>query len=473
MRIRGPQIVADELCQLSAVQQARLVRTAQVSAREMLEAHLERIEAVNPILNAVVGMDPSVAESRAAAIDEAVANQVRPGPLAGVVTAHKDLTDTVDFVTTYGSPVYASHRPEADSLLVTRMKQAGAVAVGKTNTPELGAGSHTFNPVYGVTRNPYDTTRTAGGSSGGAAVALRVGMVGLADGSDFGGSLRNPAAWNNVVGFRGSARTVPRIGSGNPWHPMPIVGPMGRTVEDVILLLRVLAQPHLDDPLCRELLLPPVVSAPRRPPRVAWSADFGGLPVDPDVAEVLERFRADMDILGWEVVDDEPDFGGADECFVTLRAFMFAEQAEELADHMSEVKATVRGEIERGLALTSSQISAAYDHLGVLWRRAVEFFDRYDLLIGPVTQVSPFPVDVEYPTEINGVTMDSYVEWMRSCCRITTTGCPAMSLPAGFTPAGLPVGAQLIGRPYGDVALLEAAKALEATTSHGGRGPDL
>lgn len=465
--------MADELWELPAVEQARLVRTAQASAREMLQSHLDRIEAVNPTLNAVVGMDPSVAESRAVAIDEAVANQVRPGPLAGVVTAHKDLTDTADFVTTYGSPVYEHFRPSADSLLVKRMKEAGAVAVGKTNTPELGAGSHTFNPVYGVTRNPYDTNRTAGGSSGGAAVALRAGMVGLADGSDLGGSLRNPAAWNNVVGFRGSARTVPSIGTGNPWNPMPIVGPMGRTVDDVILLLRVLAQPHPQDPLSRELLLPPVVSPPHRPPRVAWSADLGGLPIESDVSAVLDRFRADMEILGWEIVDDEPDFEGADECFVTLRAFLFAERAEDLAAHMSEVKATVRDEIERGLALTSEQVSSAYDHLGALWRRAVEFFDRYDLLIGPVTQVSPFEVDVEYPTEINGVVMDSYVDWMRSCCRVTATGCPALSLPAGFTPAGLPVGAQLIGRPYGDVALLEAAKALEATTGHGTRGPDL
>lgn len=462
-----------ELWQLSAVQQSRMIRTKQISARELLEAHLARIETVNLTLNAVVALDPSVAQARAAAVDEVIANRGKPGALAGLVTAHKDLTDTADFVTTYGSAVYAGNRPTADSLLVSRMKEAGAVAVGKTNTPEFGAGSHTFNPVYGTTRNPYDPSRTAGGSSGGAAVALRSGMVSIADGSDLGGSLRNPAAWNNVVGFRGSPRTVPRIGPGNAWNPLPMDGPMARSVDDLIMLLRVIARPHPDDPLSRELLLPPVVSPPRRPPRVAWSHDLGGLPVEPEITEVLDRFRSDMEILGWEVTEDEPDMSGADECFVTLRAFGFTERAEAMASHMSEIKDTVRDEIERGVALSSSQISAAYGQLDLLWKRAVAFFDRYDVLIAPVTQVSPFPVEVEYPTEVNGTPMSSYVEWMRTCCRITTSGCPALSLPAGFTAAGMPVGVQLIGRPYGDVALLEAAKALEATTGHGNRGPDL
>ena len=208
-----------------------MIRTKKISARELLASHLARIDEVNPTLNAVVALDTSVAEARAAEIDEVIANKGKPGPLAGLVTAHKDLTDTADFPTTYGSPVYEGNRPETDSLLVSRIKSAGAVAVGKTNTPEFGAGSHTFNPVYGTTVNPYDPSRTAGGSSGGAAVALRAGMVGVADGSDLGGSLRNPGAWNNVVGFRGSPRTVPRSGPGSAWNPMPAGrtdGPIGR-----------------------------------------------------------------------------------------------------------------------------------------------------------------------------------------------------------------------------------------------------
>ncbi len=465
--------MSDELWALPAVDQGRLVRARQASARELLAAHLERIEKVNPTLNAVVGLDPSVAEARAGAIDELIASGRRPGPLAGLVTAHKDLVDTADFVTTYGSPIYADHRPSVDGVLVERMRAAGAVAIGKTNTPEFGAGSHTFNPVYGLTRNPYDPARSAGGSSGGAAVALRAGMVSLADGSDLGGSLRNPAAWNNVIGFRGSPRVVPRPAAGNPWNPMPIDGPMARSVDDLVLLLRVLAHPHDDDPLSRPLALPPVVSPPTQAPRVAWSATVGGLPIEPELVEVLDRFRDDLDILGWPISEDEPDFSGADECFVTLRAFLYLERAEAIGDRLGEVKETVRDEIERGRALSSAEVSAAYGHLQVLWKRAVAFFGRYDLLIAPVTQVAPFPVEIEYPTEVAGVPTTSYVEWMRSCCRITTTGCPALSLPAGFTAAGMPVGAQLVGGPFDDVTVLQAAKAIEATTSHGLRGPEL
>ncbi|MGI9595743.1 MAG: amidase family protein [Acidimicrobiales bacterium] len=465
--------MTDELWKMSAVEQAGLVRSKKVAARELLADHLARIDKVNPTVNAVVAMDPSVAEARAAAIDETIANGGKAGPLGGLVTAHKDLTETADFVTTFGSPVYAGNRPAADSLLVARMKAAGAVAVGKTNSPEVGAGSHTFNPVYGMTVNPYDTGRSCGGSSGGAAVAVRTGMVSVADGSDLGGSLRNPAAWNNIVGFRASPRVIPRPNATNPWNPMPMEGPMARSVDDLILLLRVLAQPYEADPLSRPISLSPVVSPPTRPLRVAWSSNLGGVPVEPDIAEALDRFRADIDLLGWEVTEAEPDFTGADEAFVTLRAFIFLERAETLGENVSKLKATVQDEIARGLALTSSQVAKAYAHLGVLWRRAISFFEDHDLLIGPVTQVSPFPIDWEYPTEINGIPMSTYVEWMRSCCRITALGCPALSLPAGFTPAGLPVGAQLIGRPYGDGALLEAAKALEATTGHGLRRPDM
>ena len=240
----------------SAVAQRRMIAAGEVSARELLDAHLERIEQVNGTVNAIVGMDPDVARARAAAIDEATARGDAVGPLAGLVTAHKDLSETADFVTTHGSPLFAGHRPKADALHVARMKSAGAVALGKTNTPEFGAGSHTFNPVYGTTVNPYDPTRSAGGSSGGAAAALRCGMVAIADGSDAGGSLRNPAAWNNVVGFRTSPRVVPRVDPGNAWLTISILGPMARTVDDLALLLGVLAEPDSRDPLNRPLDVP-------------------------------------------------------------------------------------------------------------------------------------------------------------------------------------------------------------------------
>lgn len=452
-----------ELVDQPATVQLAMMRTRQVSARELLEAHLARIEARNPELNAVVAMDVDVAMERAAAVDQAVADGRLVGPLAGLVTAHKDLVDTSDFVTTYGASPYARHRPDTDELVVERMKRAGAVAVGKTNVPEFGAGSHTFNPVYGATRNAYDPTRSAGGSSGGAAVALASGMVAVADGSDFGGSLRNPAAWNNVVGFRPSAGVVPSGGVGNAWHPMPVQGPMGRSVDDVVLLLAVMARPDTRDPLGRGLKVPAPehLHPPTQPLRVAWSRDLGGLPIEAEILGAMDRFRVTVEELGWMVVDDEPDFAGADDVFLTLRAFMYAEKAHDLQDHMDEIKAVVRDEIERGLALTGPDVVAAFVRLKELWDRAHRFFEHYDLLIGPVTQLMPFPIDWEYPTEVAGVAMSSYLEWMRCCCRITSFGLPAVSLPIGFGSGGLPVGAQLVGRPYGDLELLLAVKAVE------------
>ena len=254
-----------DLVGLSACEQRRLLGAGEVSARELLAAHVERIDAVNGAVNAIVAFDPSVGAARAAAVDDAVAAGEPVGPLAGLVTAHKDLTETADFPTAYGSPLLAGFRPSADSLLVERMTAAGAVAVGKTNTPEFGAGSHTFNPVYGVTRNPYDLARSAGGSSGGAAAALACGMVAVADGSDMGGSLRNPAAWNAVVGFRPTPRVVPTVLSANPWSPLGVEGPMGRTVADVALLLSVIGRPDARDPLALAIDLPERLAPPDRP----------------------------------------------------------------------------------------------------------------------------------------------------------------------------------------------------------------
>ncbi|MCP3992008.1 MAG: amidase [Actinomycetia bacterium] len=465
--------MTEAVCDAPATEQRTLIEARSISARELLDAHLERIEATNGTVNAVVAMDADVAYKRAAHIDDELAAGRDPGPLAGLVTAHKDLVETADFVTSHGSPIFAGHRPAVDALQVARMKAAGAVALGKTNTPEFGAGSHSFNPVYGVTSNPYDLDLSAGGSSGGAAAALRCAMVAIADGSDAGGSLRNPAAWNNVVGFRTSPRVVPRVAPGDTWSRIPIEGPMARTVDDLVLLLRVMAQPDVRDPLCRELSLPEEIT-PAQNLRVAWSPTLGGLPVESDIAEVLERFIGDVADLGWSIEEAEPDFSGADDCFVTLRAFLFANNlGSALGERLSEVKATVQDEIRRGRALSASEVSRALAQANTLWQRNVAFFGDYDLLIGPVTQISPFPIELEYPTEVAGQPVKTYLDWMLSNCRISACGLPALSLPAGFTEAGLPVGAQLIGRPWGDLDVLRAAKAIEAATGHTNRWPDL
>jgi amidase len=464
-----------DLVDLTAVEQRRLIGTKVVSARELLDAHLERVAVVNPATNAIVALDPEVGRRRAAAVDEAVANGADPGPLSGLVTAHKDLEETADFPTSYGSPLFgATYRPKADGLLVARMKAAGAVAIGKTNTPEFGAGSHTFNKVYGVTRNPWGLGRSAGGSSGGAAVALACRMVATADGSDTGGSLRNPAAWNNVVGFRPTVRVVPSVGPGNAWMPISAHGPMGRTVDDVALLLRVLGAPDGRDPMHRPITLPTELLPPDRPLRVAWSRDFG-VPVERTQLDVLAGVRQAMVVLGWDVVDDEPALAAASDCFRVLRAWNIANgRTAPLHDRVDQIKATIQDEIRRGLAVSAAEVATAYTQLAALWHETVAFFDRgYDLLAGPVTQLAPFPVEVEYPTEVAGVALSNYIDWMASCWRITVTGCPTMSLPAGFDVDGMPVGVQLVTRQGTDVALLRAAKALEEATQFATRRPPI
>lgn len=453
-----------DVCDLDATEQLELLEASALSAQELLDAHLERVAAVNGELNAVVAMDPDRARAAAAAIDTARAGGEPLGPLAGLVTAHKDLTDTADFVTTYGSPLYVGHRPATDSLIVARMKAAGAVAIGKTNTPEFGAGSHTFNPVYGVTRNPWDTERSAGGSSGGAAAALAAGMVAIADGSDMGGSLRNPAAWNNVVGFRASAGLVPSVQSGIARATFGVEGAMGRSVGDLSLLLSVIGTPDARDPLNRGVVVPPTPPPidPGRSIRVAFSSSLGGLPVEAPVADVIDRYITDVAGLGWAVVEQEPDVTGADECFATIRSFLFANGRHALpGDRLAQAKRTIQEEYRRGASFTSAEVASAHVRLGELWRRAVDFFQDVDLLIAPVTQVSPFDVDIEFPTSVDGVPCERYIDWMRSCSRITTLGVPAMSLPAGFDVDGMPVGVQLIGRPHGDLDVLALGAELE------------
>lgn len=451
-----------EIVDRTAVEQLALFRNRKVSARELLDAHLDRIAKRNPDLNAIVALDPSIAQVRAGEQDDDLANGRPVGPLAALVTAHKDLFDTVDFPTTYGSPLFAGHRPTADSLLVARMKEAGALAVGKTNTPEFGAGSHTHNPVYGVTKNPWDPTRSAGGSSGGAAVGLATGMLAIADGSDAGGSLRNPAGWNNVVGYRSSSRVSPNVGPGNPFLPYGIEGPMARTVDDLLLLLDVIGQPDGRDPLHRPVDLDAVRAPLDRPLRVAFGPTLGGLPVEADVAAVIATVPEWLHGMGWEVAEAEPDFGGADECFETLRAWSYANgPLGSLGDRLADAKEVLGDEVARGRALSAADVWHAYVHLGVLWRRGVEFFTDHDLLVAPVSQVSPFLAHWEYPTEVAGVPMGRYLEWMRTCSRISIFGLPTMSLPAGFTAEGLPVGVQVIGPPLGDTQLLRAARAME------------
>jgi amidase len=463
------------LCGLDAVALGRMLRAREVSAVEVTRAHVERAERVDGAVNALVTPTFARALDRAIALDAALVAGAEPGLLHGLPVAHKDLFDTAGVRTTYGSPVFAEHVPQRDAIHVARMAAAGAVSLGKTNTPEFGAGSQTFNRVFGATRNPYDLTRTSGGSSGGAAAALAVREVVLADGSDMGGSLRNPAAFCNVVGLRPSPGRVPDRGV-DPWSPLGVVGPMARTVADVAALLAAISGPDPGVPLTvaggpGPFAQPADVAAwlarPGPAPRVAWSENLGGLPIDPRVRRALAGLPPVLQSLGWQVEGSEPDLSGADEVFATMRSLLFATSHEDLlARHRGSLKDTVVWQIERGLALTGAEIRAALRRWGALVDAAGAFWRRYDLLVAPVTQVPPFDVATEWVREIDGVAMPTYISWMASCTRITVLGAPALSLPAGFTDDGLPVGVQLVAAPSRDWDLLRWAAALEVATGH-------
>ncbi|HEX5251258.1 MAG TPA: amidase [Gaiellales bacterium] len=461
--------------ELPATEQAVLLRSGAVSATELVREHLDRIASLNASVNAIVTVLPERALAAAAEADRLRAEGAGLPPLHGLPIAHKDLVDTAGVRTTYGSPSFRDHVPDADELLVTRLRAAGAIMVGKTNTPEWGAGSHTFNPVFGVTRNPWDTSRTAGGSSGGAAVALACRMLPLADGSDLGGSLRNPAAWNGVVGLRPTPGVVPSWPSDSPWLPFSVDGPMARTAADVALLLSAMAGPDPRAPLSQRsaaLDLAPPFDVDLQGRRVAWSPALNGLPVDPAVMAVLEPAVAGLAALGLDVTADEPDLAGADTVFETWRAFGFALSLGELYDSDGDrMKETVRWNVERGRALTVADLTTATRLHAGLHDRALAFFDRYDYLACPVTQVEPFPVEVEYPADVAGVAMRSYLEWMRVCSRISVTGCPAISIPAGLSAGGLPVGLQLVARPFAERSLLEVAHAVDAQSGYSRRVP--
>jgi amidase len=457
-----------DICFLRATELARGIRARELSAREVMEAHLAQIKRVNTVVNAIVTLTAEEAVNRARAADKALARGEEVGPLCGLPVAHKDLTPTRGVRTTFGSPVYKDFVPDRDALIVERLKEAGAISVGKTNTPEFGAGSQTFNSVFGETLNPYDTAKTCGGSSGGAAVALACGMVPLAGGSDMGGSLRNPAAFCNVVGLRPSVGRVPNWPVPVAWFPLSVEGPMARTVRDAALMLGVISGPDARSPTSIAEPGDVFLRLPERDfegVRIAWSADLGGLPVDPRVRAVLEGHRSVFEDLGCVVEEGEPDFAGADEAFKVWRAWYYElAYGELLGEHRDEIKDTVAWNIEEGVRLSGPQIGEAERKRTQLYHRVREFMETYQFLILPVTQVPPFDVKQRYVAQIEGVPMETYIDWMKSCYYVTATGLPAASVPCGFTPEGLPVGVQIVGRHRDDLGVLQLAHAFEEAT---------
>ena len=449
----------------------------ELGAEELMRRFLARIEEVNPAVNAIVTLDPEGALEAARAKDESLSRGEAPGPLHGLPIAVKDLTATRGMRTTFGSPIYRDFVPDEDALYVERLRAAGAIIIGKTNTPEFGAGSQTFNPVFGTTRNPYATGRTCGGSSGGAAVAVACGMLPLADGTDMGGSLRNPASWSNVVGFRTSPGRVPVWPRNMLYNPLGVAGPIARHAADAALLLSAMAGPDPRVPLSIE-----TPGARFRDPlerdfkgmRVAWSPTLGGYPVEPAVLDVCGAAAARFAELGCAVDEADPDLRDADDIFQTLRAFSFAMAHEEhIRNHRDQLKDTVVWNVEKGLALGAMDLAHAEMKRAALLDRVVEFFGRFDYLLCPTTQVPPFSVDTDWVREINGVQLDTYIDWMAACYAITVTGCPSISVPAGFTADGLPVGIQIVAPPKCDFEALELAHAYEGIADFASRRPAL
>ncbi len=469
-------MTSSEICFVPAKSLAGMIRDRKVSVHEVMEAHLARIEEINSKVNAIITLISDEALRQARLADEVLARGEDLGPLFGLPIAHKDLTLTKGIRTTFGSPLLKDFVPDQDQLIVERLKKAGAITIGKTNTPEFGAGSQTYNEVFGETLNPYDLTRTCGGSSGGAAVALACGMMPLADGSDMGGSLRNPASFCNVVGFRPSPGRVPVWPTPAAWFTYAVDGPMARTVEDVSLMLSAIAGPDPRSPISIDesgSLFSRPLGRDFKGTRIAWGRDLNGLPVDSRVTEAIDAQRHIFESLGCMTDDAEPDFTDADEVFKAWRAWYVELSVAPLTETQKKLlKETIIWNAEQGQGLSGPDLGRIEMKRTQLYHRVREFMETYEFMILPVSQVPPFDVKERWVKEINGVKMETYIDWMKSCYFITTVGLPAVSVPCGFTPEGLPVGVQIVGRHQDDLGVLQLAYAFEqATGFHKQRPP--
>ncbi len=450
---------ASDLIRKTATEVVALLKSREVHPGDLLDALEARISEVDGTINALPTLCIDRARARAADADT-------DNLLAGLPVAIKDLVAVEGVRTTFGSPIFADNVPEQSDILVETLEAEGALIYAKANTPEFGAGANTFNEVFGRTVNPWNTSRSVAGSSGGSAAALASGTAWLASGSDLGGSLRNPASFCGIVGFRPSPGRVAHGPADLPFMSMSVEGPMARTVPDVALFLDAMAGQHPVDPL--SLARPAesfrdAVAARRKPARVAFSPDLGGItPVDPEVARVVEQAARVFEDLGCTVVEASPDFRDVQMIFQTLRAVQFAASKKALLEsHRDQLKPEVIWNIEKGLALGMDEIARAELARGQLYHRVEQFFRDHDLLLSPATIVPPYPVEHRYVEECNGHSFSNYIEWCTVAYAITCSSCPALSVPAGFTDDGLPVGLQIVGKPRGEADLLSAAALYE------------
>jgi amidase len=461
-----------EPCELSAVEARRLIGRKALSPVELLERCLRRVEAVNGAVNAVVALDADRARADARAAGDAVVRGGEFGPLHGLPVGIKDLEEVAGLRTTYGSPIFRDFVPEADCGMVARIRAAGGIVFGKTNTPEFGAGANTRNAVYGATGNPFDPSRSAAGSSGGSAAALATGMAPLCSGSDTGGSLRNPAAFCGIVGFRPSAGLVPSEKRGLGWSVLPVLGPMARNVADSALLLSAMASDDAADPLAytlharpvrgREALFHPVRQLDLSSFSMAFSEDFGQAPVEETVREAFRRVVAAASKLFRHGEAAHPDCTDGDMAFEVLRAGQFVlAHGEKARTRPEDVGPNVRANVEEGLRYTLEDHVRAAAAQTRIYRDFQRFFGGYDVLLTPSITISPRPWRELYPTEIDGAPTRTYFHWLALAYYVTLTGHPAVSLPVGTDSKGMPFGLQIVGPRGGDAFVLGVAAALE------------
>jgi amidase len=471
-----PVTAEDEICFMRAVDMVEAIRTRKLSAREVMQAHLRQIHRVNAKVNAVVTLvEEEQLMAQAAAADEALAQGKWLGPLHGLPVAVKDLHETKGIRTTFGSPLHSNNVPNFDCRVVQREKEAGAIILGKTNVPEFGLGSQTFNPVFGATRNPYDTTKTCGGSTGGGVVTVACGMAPLADGSDMGGSLRNPPNFCNMVGIRTSPGRVPNVPANLGWFTFSVPGPVARNVTDCAYFLSVLAGYDQHSPISIEQpgapFAQPLGTRSFKGTKVAMFKDMG-LPWEPEVKTAVQAQRRVFESLGCIVEDAEPDFSGANEAFLAWRHWSTELSfGDLLTTHGDQLNEYIHWHVEEGRKLTGPYLSRVEAKRTELYQRLCNFKGEYEFFILPVNQVLPFDVNTHYPREIAGVKMENYIAWMKSAYYISAAGNPAMSVPCAFSANGLPIGMQIVGRHHDDWGVLQLGYAFEQATNIGARRP--
>ena len=454
----------EDLADRSASELARLVRSREVSPVEVVEACLARVERYNPAVNAVVTLNPRALDD-AGDLELRLVRGEEVGLLAGLPVGIKDVTPVAGLRTTYGSALYRDYVPAEDALVVRRLRDAGAVILGKTNCPEFAAGGNTFNEVFGHTRNPWDPTRSAGGSTGGGAAGLVTGMIALAEGTDLGGSLRIPASFCGVVGLRPSVGLVPTYPADWAWDTLQVEGSVARTAEDVALMLQAVAGPSPLAPLAQPTAGRNFVAAAARrlPPglRVAYCPDVAGIGIDPAIEQVCRRAAVGLGELHVEVDEIELDLSFGRRAFLALRGLWFVAQMFPRMDQLDRFGANVAGNIRAGLDTTTRELGAAEATRGRMWHLFREFFGRFDHLLTPCMAVPPFPVDQNYPETVAGKKMETYVDWIAPTFVLSLTGLPVASVPCGLDPDGLPVGLQIVGKPFGEEAVLALASQVQ------------